>query len=375
MSITIGLPRMHKEVEERRDFLPDLVHHLIRLGATEVVIEDGYGAGMEISLDRYLELSTRVRVGHHGECLGQAVVLVLRCPDREDFARLRPDALLLTMLHPRTRPERVEALQSQGVHGVSLDAVTDDAGSRLIENLEAVGWIGVREAFRQIRRNHPRFEHPGRRPLHVTCLGSGAVGSHAIRAATRYGDPDLREAMVAKDVPGVEVTVVDFDLTSHEDYMFSRLGSTDLLIDATQRQDASRPVIPNRWLSALTPDAVLLDLACDPYLLDTTPPLVKGIEGIPDGSLAKYVFPVDDPAWNELDARIDTTHRRLTLSCYSWPGLDPFSSMQRYGRQLEPLLNVIFDKPGMRWDPESDSSFERAMARAEVTRWNGHRTH
>jgi alanine dehydrogenase len=261
------------------------------------------------------------------------------------------------------------------VHGVSLDAVTDDAGGRLVENLEAVGWIGVREAFRQIRRNHPRFEHPGRRPLHVTCLGSGAVGGHAVRAATRYGDPDLREALVAKDVPGVEVTVVDFDLTRHEDYMVGRLGSTDLLIDAIQRQDASRPVIPNRWLSALTPDAVLLDLACDPYLLDTTPPLVKGIEGIPDGSLAKYVFPVDDPAWNELDARIDTTHRRLTLSCYSWPGLDPFSSMQRYGRQLEPLLNVIFDKPGMRWDPESDSSFERAMARAEVTRWNGHRTH
>ncbi len=72
---------------------------------------------------------------------------------------------------------------------------------------------------------------------------------------------------------------------------------------------------------------------------------MKGIEGIPNGTLAKYVFPVDDPAWNELDARIDATHRRLTLSCYSWPGLDPLSSMQRYGRQLEPLLDVIFDKP------------------------------
>ncbi len=153
------------------------------------------------------------------------------------------------MLHPRTRPERVEALESQGVRGVSLDAVTDDAGGRLIENLEAVGWIGVREGWQSAATTHTSSTRPAAAPC--ACLGSGAVGSHAVRAATRYGDPDIREALVAKDVPGVEVTVVDFDLTRHEDYMFGRLGSTDLLIDATQRRDASCPVIPNRWLSAL----------------------------------------------------------------------------------------------------------------------------
>lgn len=375
MAITVGLPRTHKEAEERRDFLPSLVRHLARLAAAEVVIEEGYGSGMGVSVERYLEVSGRVRVASRDECLVQDVVLVLRCPDLDDFGRLPPGGLLITMLHPRTRPERVEALIARNVHGVSLDALTDDAGARLVENLEAVGWIGVREAFRQIRRRHPYFDHPSRRPLHVCCLGAGAVGSHAVRASTRYGDPDLREAMVAKEVPGVEVTVVDFDLTRHEDYMLSRLEATDLLIDATQRQDSSHPVIPNRWLSALPADAVLLDLACDPYELDATPPLVKGIEGIPHGSIAKYVFPADEPEWDALDRRIDATHRRLALSCYSWPGLEPRSSMERYGQQLEPLLNVIFDMPVKRWSLEGDSSFERALARAEVTRWNGHRTH
>jgi alanine dehydrogenase len=374
MRISVGLPRMHNEMEERRDFLPALVQHLVRLGATEVVIESGYGSGMGIPIERYLGVGHRVRVAPHDECIGQDVVVVLRCPDQTDLAALHPGALLLTMLHARTRPERVEALAVREARGVSLDAVADDTGGRLVENLEAVGWTGVREAFRQIRRSHPHFEHPGRRPLHVTCLGAGAVGGHAVRAATRYGDPELREAMVAKDVPGVEVTVVDFDLTRHEDYMLVRLASTDLLVDATQRQDASVPVIPNRWLAALSPDAVLLDLACDPYDLDARPPLVKGIEGIPHGTLTKYLFPAEDPAWGEVDTRVDTTHRRVALSCYSWPGLDPLSSMQRYGRQLEPLMNVIFDKSPDRWDPDGESTFERALARAEVTRWNGHRT-
>lgn len=375
MTITVGLPRTHKEAKEHRDFLPSLIRHLDRLGAAEIMVEEGYGSGMGVPIERYLEVSGRVHVASRNECLVQDVVLVLRSPDLEDFERLRPGGLLITMLHPRTRPERVEGLLGRHVYCVSLDAVTDDAGGRLVENLEAVGRIGVREAFREIRRRHPHFEHPSRRPLHVSCLGAGAVGGHAVRASTRYGDTDLREAMVAKEVPGVEVTVVDFDLTRHEDYMLGRLEATDLLIDATQRQDTSRPVIPNRWLSALPADAVLLDLACDPYGPDATPPLVKGIEGIQHGSLGKYVFPEDDPEWDELDPRIEATHRRLALSCYSWPGLEPHSSMQRYGQQLEPLLDVIFDKPVTQWSQEGDSRFERALARAEVTRWNGHRTH
>ena len=374
MERTIGLPRMHKEAEERRDFLPALVRCLDAAGVEEIVVEDAYGSGMGLTTVAYRRASERTRVGRHDECLDQDVVLVLRCPDLDEISRLRPGALLLSMLHPRTRPERVSALKARGLHGVSLDAMSDDAGRRLVENLEAVAWIGVREAFRQIRGRHPNFEHPSRRPLHVTCLGSGAVGAHAVRAATRYGDPELREAMVANDVPGVEVVVVDFDLTRHEGYMLGRLETTDLLIDATQREDPSRPVIPNRWLAALPDDAVLLDLACDPYEPDAEPPLVKGIEGVPHGTLTKYVFPADDPAWDALDPRIDTTHRRLALSCYSWPGLDPVASMRRYGEQIEPFLDVVFGKPVGTWNPRSDSPYERALARAEVTRWNGHGT-
>ena len=102
-----------------------------------------------------------------------------------------------------------------------------------------------------------------------------------MRAATRYGDPGLREELAAKDVPGVEVTVVDFDLTRHEDYLLSRLEATDLLIDATQRLDPTRPVVPNPWIAALPEDAVILDLAVDPYDFRVDPPRTKGIEGTP----------------------------------------------------------------------------------------------
>jgi alanine dehydrogenase len=369
MGPTIGLPRMHKEPGERRDFLPELVACLDHLGAREIVLEETYGSGIGIAIDDYVGASCRARVASHEECLEQDVVLVLRCPEHDELRRLRPGAVLVSMLHYATRPERTAFLADLAIRAVSLDAITDGSGRRLVENLEAVAWNGVRAAFREIRRRHPNFDHPSRRPLHVTCLGAGGVGGWAVLAATRYGDPQLREALVASNVPGVEVTVVDFDLTLHEDYMLERLEWTDLLVDATRRTDPSRPVVPNVWLSALPADGVLLDLACDPYDLAATPPVVKGIEGVPHGSLDRYVFPADDDAWDRIDPRIDTRNRRVALSCYSWPGLEPIESMRTYGEQLEPILAIVLAKPTEEWGAEGASQFEHALARAEVSTW------
>jgi alanine dehydrogenase len=369
MALSIGLPRMHKEAGERRDFLPPLVAFLDRHGASEIVVEDGYGSGMSMDQADYVRASERCRVGSYEDCLAQDVVVVLRYPGRDVVRALRPGTILVSMLHLPTRSERVELLTEMGVRGVSLDGVTDDRGTRLVQNVEAVGWNGVREAFREIAKVHPRFAHPSRRPLRVTCLGAGAVGAHAIRAATRYGDPRLREEMAARRVPGVEVTVVDFDLTWHENYMLTRLEQTDLLIDATQRDDPTRVIVPNDWVAALPQDAVILDLSVDPYDVTVDPPKMKGIEGIPEGDLDRYVFQPDDPAYDRLPPPIRTENRRVALACYSWPGIQPRECMQVYGGQIEPVLRVLLRRGIDELDERMGSYYERAVARAEVSRW------
>ncbi len=360
---------MHKEAGERRDFLPAFVRFLDGVGAGRIVAEEGYGAGCGVGEAEYLYASPELRFGTYEECLAQDVVVVVRCPDEQALRRIRPGAVLVSMLHYPTRPRRVELLLELGIVGVSMDGLVDETGARLVENLEGVAWNGTREAFRKIRERHPRFDHPERRPLHVTCLGSGRVGGWAVHASTRYGDPRLREELVVRQVPGVEVTVVDFDLTWHEGYMRSRLASTDLLIDATHRRDPTRPVVPNAWVGDLPDDAVILDLAADPYDFELDPPQVKGIEGMPHGDLDRYVFEPDDPAYEALEGRVDTRNRRVALSCYSWPGLRPRICMQRYGEQLEPVMEVILSGPADAWDVAGGPHFERAVARAEVSRW------
>ncbi len=369
MSLSFGFPRMHIEPGERRDFLPCLMTYLDHAGSGPIVLEDGYGEGMGLGPVDYTAASTKVRFGSLDAALDQDVIVVLRCPTDEAVRRIRRGAVLVSMLHYATRPERTELIATQPIHAVSLDSITDDLGRRLVENFEATAWNGVREAFRELSRLYDRFHLPGRRPLHVSVLGAGAVGAHAVRAATRYGDPALRGVMVEGGVPGVEVTVLDFDLTWNEPYMLDRLERTDLLVDATQRPDPSRPVIPNDWIAVMPLHAVLLDLSADPYDLAADPPKVKGIEGIPHGNLEAWLFHPDHAAYDLLDPRICSEQRRMALSCNAWPGLQPRECMGVYSRQIQPVLQILLEAPVERLDAREGQPYERAVARAEVSRW------
>ena len=132
----------------------------------------------------------------------------------------------------------------------------------------------------------------------MTIMGSGGVGAHAVQAAIRYGNPGYHQEMASRGVPGVKVTVVDYDLTPNEGLMQELLRKTDLLIDATQRPDASSVIIPNEWIGLMPEQAVLLDLSVDPYDFNVSPPIQKGIEGIPQGNLDQYVLRQMTPLMN-----------------------------------------------------------------------------
>jgi alanine dehydrogenase len=369
MPTTFGFPSMHLEAGERRAFLPCLMADLAGAGAQVIVVEDGYGEAMGVPTDEYLAISPIVKVGSYEDCCSQDVVVQVRCPPDDALRAMRPETVLVAMLHYPTRPGRVALLSQLGIRCVSLDSIEDDLGHRLVENMHAVGWNGMRAAFRELRRTHRRFDSPSRGPIRVTILGAGAVAGHAVRAATRFGDDALHRRLVAHGVLGAEVTVLDYDVTRDENTMLSRLERTDLLVDATRRPDSTEPVIPNEWCEALPQHAVVLDLAADPYDFTAAPPHVKGIEGVPEGTLDQYVFSPDDPVYDSMDPRIDTVNRRVAVSCYSWPGVDPLACMEVYSRQMEPVLRVILERPMEDWDAAHGHYYERAVARGELSRW------
>ena len=365
--VTVGFPRMHREPSEKRDFLPPLIGLLSANGA-EVHVESGIGSGMGYTDTDYSALSPDVIVSDEDDCYRQDIVVVLRAPEGK-YDRMRPGTILVSMLHFATRPARVRMLKEMGIHAVSLDLIRNDDGWRLVENLRSVAWNGISVAFNALEQTWPELAGPRHSTVKVLIMGAGRVGRHAVEFATKYGDDARNEAYTRAGLPGVEVVTAGRNLTGDPEYLKARLLLTDLLVDATARRDPARAIVPNAFLALLPGHAVICDLSVDPYLLDAQPPIVRGIEGIPQGDLDQWKFAPDDPAWDELPAGIPTAERRTVVSCYSWPGVRAEPCMHVYGSQLAPLLETLVTARGLDGINPGGSFHERALWRGSLRGW------
>ncbi len=369
MQITFGFPRMMKEAGEKRVYLPDFIQYLTRLGAT-VFLEEGYGSRSGYTFDAYRRGNPAIHSCTRAQAFKQDYVMVLRSPTPEEFKLLRPGSCLISMLHYPTRPKRIELLKELGVNAISLDSIVNDYNLRLVEDMKAVAWNGLEVAFNVLENRWPNLIRPDGQPIQVLILGAGMVGKHAVEAATKLGNIERNNDHIEAGGPGSIVTVLGRNISSRVEVIEKLFPHTDILVDATQRRDPSKPVVPNDWIACLPSHAVIVDLSVDPYTLDTNPPVVRGIEGIPQGTLNQYVFEPDDPNWDKtVPASIPSAHRRTAVTCYSWPGIHPEASMSHYAQQLEPLIKVLVEK-GYEGLSLNGDYFERALYRATLHGWS-----
>ncbi len=366
---TVGFPRMHKEPGEKRVFLPAFVAAVAATGVT-VLLESGYGEEIGLRQEAYRqEANTRaatIRFVPRVESFAADLVIVLRSPERNEFSLLKPGAVLVSMLHFPTRSWRVQELRSRGVGAVAMDQITNDDGVRLVQNLSSVAWNGLEAAFAVLETTLPGFMRTDGKPVQTTILGTGEIGRIAVDAATRYGSRERNEKMILLGHPGAVALALGRNVTGRPETIAGILTETDILVDATQRRDPSVPVVPNDWISFLPGHAVIADLSVDPYLLDDTPPVVRGIEGIPRGNLDRYTFFPGDTAWDEtVPEAIPSRYRRAVVSCYSWPGIHPEACMDHYGHQLEPLMTTLIQS-GYEGLSAEGGYFERALFRGSL---------
>ncbi len=363
---TVGFPRMKQEAGEKRVFLPEFIQFLADAGL-QVYIEEGYGSRLGYTFAEYKGAHPNVHQCSREEAFAQDLVIILRSPHMDEFSLLKRGAILLSMLHYPTRPKRVALLQELGIRAISMDSIANDENIRLVENMKAVAWNGLEAAFDVLEKRWPGLVRPDGQPVRTLILGTGMVGKHAIDAATKLGNIERNNAHMAAGGPGAVAVSVGRNVTANPETMRQLFEQADVLVDATQRRDTSRPVVPNEWIAWLPEHAVVVDLAVDPYTLDADPPVVRGIEGIPQGNLDQYVFAPDDPKWDELvPPSIPSQHRRTTVTCYSWPGIHPDSCMRHYARQLTPLLRVLLQKGYDGLSLQSEDYFERALYRGTL---------
>jgi alanine dehydrogenase len=195
------------------------------------------------------------------------------------------------------------------------------------------------------------------------------VGKHAVEAATKLGNVERNNDHIRAGGPGSLAVAVGRNISSNPETMEILFRDTDILVDAAQRRDPSTPVVPNDWIAWLPEHSVVTDLSVDPYKPDAKQPVVRGIEGIPQGNLDQYIFAPDDPNWEKtIPDSIPTKHRRATVSCYSWPGIHPEASMMHYSSQMEPLMQALL-LTGYEDLSQNGHYFERALYRASLKAW------
>ena len=364
-TVTIGFPIMREEPGEKRVFLPDFLRKLTEIGY-EVFIEEGYGNSLDFSFDDYMNDNSHIHSLERGDVFKQDFVLILRAPHDNEFELLGKASCLISMLHYPTHPLRRTIMEKNSIKAISLDSIMDDFGLRLVENMASVAWNGLEAAFNQFEKYIPDLIREDGTPWQVLVIGTGMVGKQAVDAATKLGRRERNSKHIKLGGPGAIVTSISRNITHHKDQMLALLSQSDIVVDATQRIDPSKPIIPNDWIAHMPEHAIIVDLAVDPYTLDSNPPVVKGIEGIPQGDLDKYVFYKDDPLWDlTVPASIQSKNRRKTITCYSWPGIHPESCMRHYGQQLLPLMRALFKKEYQSLSLDG-RYFERALYRAKI---------
>lgn len=362
---TMGFPRMHKEINEKRDFLPSFFDTL-KTERVQIFLEQGYGSALGYTQEDYSNNNKKIQFVTKKECYEKDIVVVLRSPEFEEIEYMKEGSTLLSMLHYATRATRVEKLKEKSIFAVSMDSIRNDFLERMVVNYEGTSENGINLAFTELVKNYENICIEERKPIIVSIMGMGRVGLTAARMAGKYGNNKLNEAILQEKTRGVIVKMLPRNITHDKKQMIKILKKTDILVDATTRGDATKYVVSNELLGYLKEHSIILDLTADPYLITASYVQIKAVEGIPHGTLDKNVIYPSDEEYSTVPKCLQTQNRRTVVSCNAWPGVTPEACMDLYGKQLIYIVQNLIGYSVEDFDLSNSDYFNRAIYRGTI---------
>jgi alanine dehydrogenase len=359
MKKSYGFPKMNKEVNEKRSFLPTFFGELVGQDI-DLFLGKGYGEEMGYTEADYLSENSQIRFESNEMVYGKDVVTVLRAPSEAELKSMKRGAVLISMLHYVTRERRNTLMEELGIITFSMDSMVDDDHRRVVVNNYGTAYNGAQMALEQLECGLK--DRVLDRPLNVAIIGLGEIGLTCARAFKDLSNERLKSIQPAYE--GIKLSMLTRSITSSEKWLIDELSQCDILVDASSRTDTSKHIISNALLEGLPEHAVILDITADPYDFEKVPAQVKAIEGIPTGTLDQIVFKINDLVYTEMEQHICVKDKRTVVSCNAWPGVDPVASKLVYGRQLLPILKVLIKKGADQLNLESKDYYERILVRS-----------
>lgn len=198
MALMIGIPREIHAGERRVAATPETAAQLMKLGYT-VVIQSGAGAAAQWIDAAYEAVGVSVLPDAASVWQQADIVLKVRPPEADPISGqlesqgLRAGATLIAFLWPAQHPDLLEALKSQGVTALSMDAVPRISRAQKLDALSSMANIAGYRAIIEAAQHFGRFftgqiTAAGKvPPAKVMIIGAGVAGLAAIGAARSLG--------------------------------------------------------------------------------------------------------------------------------------------------------------------------------------------
>ena len=268
----IGVPREIKTHEYRVGLVPASVRELVHHGH-EVIVETDAGAGIGLPDAAYVAAGARIVPGPDEVFATSEMVVKVKEPQEDEFARLRHDQILFTYLHLAAYRQVAKALLAAGTTALAYETVQLPDGTLplLAPMSEVAGRLATQIGAHYLERENGGRGvllggAPGVRPATVVVLGAGNVGWNAawiaqgMEAEVWLLDKNLDRLRFVDQIHQGRILT----LASNRGAVERAVVEADLLIGAVLVPGGRAPtVVTEDMVRAMKPGAVIVDIAVD----------------------------------------------------------------------------------------------------------------
>jgi len=268
----VGVPKEIKVEEYRVGMTPSGVNEFVKAGHM-VLTQENAGTGSGVTDDEFRAAGAGI-VESASELYARADMIVkVKEPQKSEYEMLRAGQILYAYLHLAPAPELTAALLERNVIGVAYETIELPDGSLplLAPMSEVAGRMAVQAGAHFLEKTQGGRGVmlggvPGVSPANVVALGTGVVGSSAIKIAVGMGarvlalGRNLARLTYLDDLYRGRVTTLA--LNSHT--VAESVAEADLVIGGLLAPGALAPkVVTREMIRAMKPGSVIVDVSID----------------------------------------------------------------------------------------------------------------